>query len=100
MGAAAAAAVMIRKERDLVDHFRRLRATSPESAMHKQDIGVESNGAWKRLERHAVIREAQPGLWYLDELSYAAMRNVRRRILVLILAASIIALLTGILIHP
>lgn len=97
---AAAAAVMIRKERDLVEHFRRLKATSPESARPRQDFNEDSSNAWNRLIRHAVIREAAPGTWYVDELSYAAMRNVRRRIVLIFLAVVLVALLAGILIRP
>ncbi len=32
-----------------------------------------------RLRRHAVLREASPGLYYLDEPSWQAVRGMRRR---------------------
>ena len=104
MGASAAAAIMIRKQRDLVDHFRRLRATSPETARPQPDLGVESSRAWKQLQDHAVIREAAPGTWYLDEPSYAALNHMRRRMLMIVLilmaAAVLIPLIHGMLNQP
>lgn len=100
MGAGAAAAVMIRKERELVDHFKSLGAVSPESARPRQDFADDSSHAWKRLSRHAVIREAGGGTWYLDALSWEALRNTRRRVIAIVLVAVLVALLTGLLIHP
>lgn len=100
MGGGAAAAVMIRKDRELVDHFRNLRAVSPQSARSRQDFADDSSNAWKRLVRHAVIREASSGNWYLDELSWKALRTTRRRVIAIVLVAVLVALLTGLLLRP
>jgi len=97
---AAAAAVMIRKEKELVAHFRSLGAVSPDSARPRQDFADDSSNAWRRLFRHAVLREAPGGTWYLDELSWEALRNTRRRVIAIVLVAVLVALLTGLLIHP
>lgn len=79
MGAAVAAAAVIRKEKELVAIFRERRALSPASAMTLADLGVHPRLAWTILERHSVIREAQPGLYYLDEAAWAASIRARRR---------------------
>lgn len=92
---AAAAAVMIHKEKDLVAHFKSLRAVSPESARPQQDFADDSSNAWKRLFRHAVIRQAPGGTWYLDELSWEALRHTRRRIITVIVIAVVVAFLVG-----
>jgi hypothetical protein len=92
---AVAAAVMIRKEKELVAHFQSLRAVSPETARPQQDFADDSSNAWRRLFRHAVIRQAPGGTWYLDELSWEALRNTRRRVITIILIAVIVAFLVG-----
>jgi hypothetical protein len=79
MGAAAAAA-MIRRERETVAAFRRARAVSPESAQPLYAIGVEESRAVARLRRRAVLREASPGAWYLDEPSWTACERNRHRL--------------------
>ena len=80
MGASAAVAILIRKERDLVEHFKQAGAVSPSSAMSSSDLGVHERLAWSRLLRDAVIREAAPGTYYLDESAWVALGQKRRRV--------------------
>ena len=77
MGEAAAAAI-IRKERRIVDAFRNEGATSPESARSPGELGV--NGSWlvDRLIDRAVLRQAEPGRYYLDEEAWKAFCQARR----------------------
>jgi len=64
----AAVAVVLAKERRVVDAFLRARATSPERAVAPEDLGVDLGGVGgRRLLRHAALREAAPGRYYLDE---------------------------------
>jgi hypothetical protein len=85
MGAAAAAAVLV-KERHVVEAFQRARATSPERAVLPEDIGVDLAGVGgRRLLRHAVLRPGPPGLYYLDEPTWAALRSTRRRMVFVLL---------------
>jgi hypothetical protein len=79
MGASAAVAVLIRKERDLVDHFNQAGAVSPSSARSSSDLGVHERLAWSRLLRGGVIREAAQGTYYLDESAWVALGQRRRR---------------------
>jgi len=85
MGAAAAAAVLV-KERHVVEAFQRARATSPESAVVPEDIGVDLAGVGgRRLLRPAVLRSAPSGLYYLDEPTWVALRSTRRRMVFVVL---------------
>jgi hypothetical protein len=80
MGAPAIAAVIRRKEREVVDDFRRGGATSPTSARSLADLGLSDSWPVRRLQRRAVIREPQPGILYLDEEVWQAVRRTRRRV--------------------
>jgi hypothetical protein len=91
MGAAAAAAVIIRKEKDLVAHFQSAGAIAAGAAKSPDELGVHERLAWERLVHRAVIREAAPGRYYLDEPSWVALRHTRRR-MALILGILMIAL--------
>ena len=93
MGAAAAAAVMRLKEREVRDAFRDARALNPASAMSLDAIGIGETNAVKRLKRRAVIREAGPGLFYFDEDVWQAVRAMRRRMAILLLVSMLIVFL-------
>ena len=80
MGAPAIAAVIRRKEREVVDDFRRGGATSPPRARSLADLGLSDSWPVRRLQRRAVIREPQPGVLYLDEEVWQAVRRTRRRV--------------------
>jgi len=87
---AAAAAIIIKREKDLVEHFRRARATSPQTAQSPDALGVEDNNfIWRRLVGSAVIREGTGGAYYLDEPSWEAMGRRRRRLAVIVLVATV-----------
>lgn len=76
---ASVAAVIAAKERGIVAQFRDAGATSPQLARTSLDIGVYENIGFMRLRRREVIREANPGFFYLDEGVWAAVRRTRRR---------------------
>ena len=82
----AAVTIMLIKERQIVEAFMRAGATSESSAAHPGDIAVDLGGVGgRRLLRRAIIREAGEGRYYLDLLSWEAVRRQRRRVLSLIL---------------
>ena len=93
MGATAAVAVMRMKEREVRDSFRDARALNPASAMSLEAIGIGESNAVKRLKRRSIIREAAPGLFYFDEDVWQAVRGMRRRMGLLLLASVIIVML-------
>ncbi|MDQ2889417.1 MAG: hypothetical protein M3R65_02535 [Gemmatimonadota bacterium] len=91
---ASVAAVIIAKERRIVERFRDAGATSPERARTALDLGVDENIGFRRLHRSAVIRESKPGLFYLDEEVWAAVRNRRMRVVGVMM---VIVILVGII---
>lgn len=95
MGAPAIAAVIRRKEREVVDDFRRGGATSPTTAQSLADLGLEDSWPVRRLRRRAVIREPEPGMMYLDEEVWAAVRRTRRRVAITF-GAVVLLLIIGI----
>jgi len=90
MGAPAVAAMLRRREQEVIDDFRAAGATSPDRAQSYQAVGVGDSLAIKRLRNRAVIRESAPGVYYLDEEVWAAVVRTRRRLVITML--SIIAL--------
>ncbi|HVS61126.1 MAG TPA: hypothetical protein VHE82_10585 [Gemmatimonadaceae bacterium] len=86
MGAPAVAAILRRREREVVDDFRTAGATSLATAQSYTAIGLGESIALKRLRNRAVIREAAPGTYYLDEELWAAVRRTRRRLATVILS--------------
>jgi len=91
MGAAAAAAILRRREQQVIDDFRAAGATSPDRAQSYTAIGLGDSLAIRRLRNRAVIREAAPATYYLDEEVWAAVRRTRQRLVITML--SIIAVL-------
>ena len=100
MGAAIVAAAMRRREQEVIDDFRAAGATAPERGQSYTAIGLGDSLALRRLRNRAVIREAAPGVYYLDEEVWAAVRRTRLRMLtvfVAILAVLLIGILAGII---
>jgi hypothetical protein len=92
---AAAVAVIIAKEKHIVETFRRAGAVDAQSALAPASIGVAERLAFRKLRQHAVLREATPGRYYLDELSWEALRGLRRRLgLVWLIVVALAALAT------
>jgi hypothetical protein len=95
---AAVAAILIRREKEVVDDFRAAGATSRESAQSYTAIGLGESLGLKRLRDRAVIREAAPGTYYLDEEVWTAVRRTRRRVatvFLLILALFLLGVAVG-----
>src|SRR5690349_13475046 len=90
----AAVAVILMKERQVVDAFARAGASSAERAADPADLSVDMAGVGaRRLVEHAVLREAGDGRFYVDLLTWEALRRQRRRILFAILLAVVLGLL-------
>lgn len=82
---AAVAAVIAAKERQMVDAFRAVGATTPERAMTPDEVGISENIGFSRLRRHEVLRQTAPGHYYLDEPVWNAVRATRRRVVLVLL---------------
>jgi len=100
MGAAVVAAAMRRREQEVIDDFRAAGATSPERAQSYDALGRGESLALRRLRNRAVIREASPGAFYLDEEVWAAVRRTRQRmamVFIAILAVLLVGIALGII---
>jgi hypothetical protein len=97
MGAAAVAAIMRKREREVVDDFRAASALSPSTAQSYTAVGLGHSLALKRLHDRAVIREAAPGVYYLDEEVWAAVRRTRKRIPTVLIAILLLLFLGSLL---
>ncbi len=93
MGAAVIAAAMRRREQEVIDDFLAAGATSPEKAQSYTAIGIGESLALRRLRNRAVIREAAPGVFYLDEEVWAAVRRTRLRMVTVFISILVILLL-------
>jgi len=82
MGAVAAAAMM-RKQREVVEAYRKAGATSAATAKTLGALGLDANRAVKQLKGHAVLHETAPEVYYLDERSWEALGRMRRRMALL-----------------
>lgn len=90
MGATAAAAIMIRKQRELVELFTREGATSLVAAKTLGELNIDHESrAMRQLEGHAVIRQSA-GRYYVDLESWQALRRMRHRMVFIILALAIL----------
>lgn len=85
-----AAAIIIRREKQLVEHFRRMNALTPITAQSTNALQVDVNVAFRILRERAVIREAGTGLYYLDEASWEASVRMRRRMAFIVIALVIV----------
>src|SRR5687767_7901851 len=83
-------AVIRKREREVVDDFRRGGATDPTSAKSLADLGLEDSWPVRRLQKRAVIREPQPGVMYLDEEVWAAVRRTRRQVVLTFMAVVVV----------
>ena len=82
----AAVTILLIKERQVVDAFMRAGATTANGAVDPSDLSVDVDRLpGRRLIDRAVLREASPGRYYLDVLSWEAVRRRRRRVLSVIL---------------
>ena len=91
----AAVAVLLIKERHIVEAMEALGVTSPAAARSIEqlgDLGIDPGGmAWRALKNRATVREAASGRYYVDIEVWEANRRRRKRILTLVLTVVLIA---------
>ena len=87
MGGSVAAIVIIRKQEELVERFRAVGATTTTTAKSIDELGVDTHLVWNGMVRRAVVREASPGLFYLDAPSWKAVKRRRSLMTGIALAA-------------
>ena len=90
----AAVAIILSRERQMVEAFKRAGATTPERARPASDLHVDPDAlAFRRLRQRAVIRENGPGEFYLDREVWLAVGRSRRRLGIALLATVLLAAL-------
>ncbi|MEO6527579.1 MAG: hypothetical protein ABIP93_13195 [Gemmatimonadaceae bacterium] len=98
----AVAVILLMKERQLIETFRRAGAVNAARGVVPEDIGVDTMGHdWRRIREHVVVRESSPGSgrFYLDEEVWEERRRMRRRILFIVVLALVLglAMLSGVI---
>lgn len=90
----AAVVIIVRKQREIVEVFEGARATAPELARYPDELGIDESHIFRGLVRRAVLRPVGDGRYYVDEPSWVAM-NDRRRRLTAVTAVAVLALVVG-----
>ena len=85
------AAAAARAEREIVEHLRRSRATSPETATGLPPLRMIGERRLDRLLAAQVVRRSERGYW-LDEAMYESYRSDRRAAKIALLVAVIAVL--------
>ena len=88
-------AVMLHKQRTLVQSFERAGATSVDQARTAEQLGLQPGMAWYRLVAHGVLRCPAEGRYFLDRANWQRLRR-RRRALALAFIAGLL-LLSGLI---
>jgi hypothetical protein len=91
----AAVAVIVRKQREIVEVFEGARATAPDLARFPDELGIDESHIFHGLVRRAVLRPVGDGRYYVDEPSWVAMRDMRRRrvlVMLIVVAALVVGL--------
>jgi hypothetical protein len=88
-----AVALIIMKQRDVAEAFERAGATVADRAIAPEKIQVATHGiVWRLMTHRALVREASPGLWYLDHSKWIALRQARKKSLwLLLIIAAVVA---------
>lgn len=87
----AAVAIIVRKQRDIVEVFEGARATSPETARVPDELGVDQSVVFRGLIRRAVLRDAGDGRYYVDLPTWRATSNRRLRVALIAVALVLLA---------
>lgn len=95
MGAEAAIAIMRHREREVRSAFQEAGAIDPATSRGLDQIGIEETMAFRRLCNRAVVRESSPGCYYFDEESWQALRSMRLKFALTLLAAVALVALVG-----
>ena len=82
---AAAAAVLLRKERDIVNIFRGAGATSAAAARDPGELGVDQRVAFGLLVRHGVMLDAGGDRYYADLVAWDRLHKRRRKVALILL---------------
>ncbi|SFR92786.1 hypothetical protein SAMN05216570_0734 [Dyella sp. OK004] len=71
--------VLLRAQRDIVQHFEQAGATAADSARTADELNLKPGIAWHQLVGHVVLRCPGEGRYYLDLANWERLRRQRRR---------------------
>jgi hypothetical protein len=89
--ATAAAAIMAKARRDVVGHFMTSNAVSPESAVAYEPSRRIQRRMFERMQRNGVLVPADKNRWFIDIPRYHESLNSRRKRVLGVLGAAIVA---------
>ena len=95
----AAVAIIVRRQREIVEVFEGAQATTPALARYPDELGIDMSRIFDGLVLRAVLRPVGDGRYYVDEPSWMAMNTMRRRRvagLLIVLAAAVLGLMLAV----
>lgn len=93
----AAAAIIVRREREIVSIFRAAGATRADAARRPEELDVDQRVPFRLLVGHAVLRDVGDGRYYLDEPSWNAFGAMRRRLVAVLLISVLVLVVISML---
>ena len=90
---------IIAKQNQYLRRFQEAGAISPDTAATLEQVGCRDSQMFKRLVRREVIRQTEPGKFYLDVAAAQAFQQARRQramtaLLIVVILAVILFYLT------
>lgn len=89
--ATAAAAIMAKAQQDVIGHFMSSNAVSPESAVTFEPSRRPQRSMFERMQREGVIVAAGNDRWFIDIPRYHERTKTRRKRVLGVLGAVIVA---------
>src|SRR5690242_2870078 len=96
--ATAAAAIIAKARRRILDHLMMANAVSPETAVGYEPNSIAQRRQFERLQGAGVIKEARTGEYWLDIPAYRDWANRRRRRIIALMVVVVIAVALGALV--
>ena len=93
--ATAAAAIVAKARRDIQHHFFSHDAVRPDRAVPFEPERMVQQRQFDRMRSRGIIREAGPGLFWLDVVAYDIDMRQRHSRIALILLVMVLALAVG-----
>jgi hypothetical protein len=78
-------AAQAQAERHAFEAFRTADATAPEKARTLKDLDLPESMALRALTNRGIVREAEPGLFWLDERKAAERSRARTPVLIAVI---------------
>ena len=93
--ATAAAAAVAKARRDVQHHFFSHDAVRPDRAVEFEPLKIIEERQFERMRSRGIIREAKPGLYWLDVVAYDIDLRQRHTVLRTVLLILVVGLAIG-----